>query len=103
MVELEVLSCEGCGGLCCRTRAARDGEPSFVSEPPYHENEIAGLPHTVQTELIAFGKVEYGNKESVRCLWLTEDFKCREQDIKPKVCRDFDRGGSACLKVRADL
>lgn len=73
-----MISCNGCG-LCCM----------WESQPPFGDGEekpdIEITPNPFNTP----------------CCWLDlETKKCKHYEHRPKICRDFQLGGSDCVELR---
>ena len=89
-MELPVIDdCGGCGA-CCMS----------VGVPPFSDDEYNKLDGEVQTE-IALYKI-LGRTKGMVCAWLTEARECDGYSIRPDVCRLFERGGDACIHLRAE-
>ena len=85
VVSLDILpeSCEGCGACCM-----------YVGVPPFSEEELRGL------DMKTLGEIRFNDdREWCPCIWLDGNKKCSRYDERPKTCRDFERGSSACHLV----
>jgi uncharacterized protein len=87
--------CEGCGA-CCRR----------VGYPPFMRNPGPGLPaEQAWIELPKRLKDEvqrHVNDDGEPCIWLGADGRCLHYDHRPQICRDFERGGDVCRRIRRD-
>jgi uncharacterized protein len=69
--------------------------------PPYTDDELQFVPYELLAPLneylAALSDEDFGQP----CLWLDEDTReCLHYDHRPQVCRDFERGGAACVDLR---
>ena len=88
-MELPVINnCDGCAACCMD-----------ISLPPFEADELDKLPNEVQVELALYRSA--GRERNMICVWLDSGKKCSRYDIRPKTCRDFERGSSSCRVVRA--
>ena len=86
------VSCEGCA-VCCHGEAV----------PPFLPTELDRLPRALAAGLDAHAVEEAPGREGKHagpCTWLAADGKCRHYEDRPGVCREFERGGEDCLRLR---
>ncbi len=100
--ELKPESCEGCG-LCCQGI----GSPvlSYQSREvwkDYHPFRPPGLPECLIEEIDNhFAGLFRGQESQTQCLWYdAETRSCKHYEWRPKVCRDYELAGFACLELR---
>ena len=91
-----VISCAGCA-ICCQGEAV----------PPFMATELDRLPRALAAGLddSAAGQAaeQARGPEGQRtgpCTWLSAEGKCRHYEDRPGVCREFERGGEDCLRMR---
>jgi Fe-S-cluster containining protein len=112
-VPLDVVTkadCKGCGA-CCRHM----GRPVFrryTGPDSPAEKYWTRLPRHLKDEIdahIAVFEEEYraGLREAPDdygepCIWLLPDGTCKHYKHRPRVCREFEVGGEACLRIRRE-
>jgi Fe-S-cluster containining protein len=103
--------CKGCGA-CCR----HVGHPMFgplIDEAtgrqlpaPLLDPEFVALPRHLRRELVEYRRFllarDIGDDFGWPCIWLKPDGTCRHYEHRPRVCRDFELGGEACLRFRRE-
>lgn len=116
-INLPIIdTCEGCGGLCCRTQESPPGylyillnkpgpgEPGIIEAD---RERVAKLPGKIKAELYRYGEYIKKHKKhpnKLICIWLNEATgQCRHHDLRPQVCRDFERGGHYCRQWRREF
>lgn len=92
MKGLPIISCTDppCGACCMHMRS-----------PPFNLQEMdeKGVPQQLRNQIRehVFGPAP----DESPCLWLDlETRQCRHYDLRPDVCRDFERGSESCLMFR---
>ena len=109
--ELVVITpgvCKGCGA-CCRHM----GHPVFLryGGPQLHAEEgWLNLPEPLKSEIDAYlarlmeerdkGLRGHAGDYGEPCIWLEPSGACRHYEYRPWVCRDFERDGEDCLRIR---
>lgn len=93
MNQLPVIDCAGCG-VCC----------TYMRTPPFIVNEIDRIPENLQREVL---KAVYEpltvRPDDSPCLWFDRITRqCKHYDLRPAICREFEVGGTDCLRVRAE-
>ena len=86
--------CRQCGACC-----------SFISIPPFREDELDHLPERIQQVVDWYTQTDPDRPKSpVPCYFFDMTKRiCLIHEHKPQTCRDFEAGGVACRKERADL
>ena len=72
---------------------------------PRHPAEPAwrSLPRRLKREVLAYLKARGWRDDYGRpCIWLEADGTCRHYEHRPRVCRDFERGGEDCRRMRRE-
>lgn len=84
-------TCDNCGACCMEMRS-----PPFLGDA---DPEFAALPGEMRVEIVkhALGDAPYESP----CLWLDlKTRKCMHYDLRPDICREFERGEEACWMWR---
>jgi Fe-S-cluster containining protein len=89
-MQLNVLTCTGCGACCHLQR-----------HPPFMPTELDALPPDLAAELQA--AIDRDKRKTGPCLWLTADKQCGHYQRRPEVCRQFELGGEDCLLTRVQF
>lgn len=98
------LSCAGCG-QCCRGIGSPvllyATRPGWGAEHPYRP---ADLPAELIAELDHhFAGLTRGQEPQDQCLWFDPaTLGCRHYEFRPRLCRDYELGGRACLQRRRE-
>ncbi len=99
---LEPEGCDDCG-LCCEGV----GSPVLLYQSlPQRNGPHPSRPPDLPRELIAeidhhFRGLARGEEAQDQCLWYdTVRLRCRHYEWRPKICRDYELGGQACLQLR---
>lgn len=79
------MNCAGCGGACCETL-------SITTPVVTAAARLWVLLHGVDVE-----RIELGRTLDRRCTALTSVGSCSIYADRPQVCRNYVRGGPACL------
>ena len=102
MVDLPVISCDGCGvccmhcGVCCM----------HIGWPPYLCGEAESLPASVRADLELTREISDRVAVSIGhdyfpCGWLDRSTgRCKHYEHRPEVCREFEVGGEDCHELR---
>jgi uncharacterized protein len=107
VLSLNVLSPESCAGcgFCCEgigspvlIYASRPGLPR---QHPFRPHE---LPQHLIDEIDShFSGLTRGQEPQSRCLWFDDVLRtCRHYEFRPPLCREYERGGHACLNRRRE-
>ncbi len=90
------ITCDGCGA-CCSGMCS----PLFVPEH-FGGTELQALPVAIREEFEAGMRLraEENWPNDVPCFWQTPDLRCGHYEHRPKICREFERGGDDCLAWR---
>ena len=101
-------SCDGCGA-CCR----RNGSPPLLYNSGLSARDADGCerhpfrPPDLPVALIAqidalFLGLHRGQEPPGPCCWYdAATARCRHYELRPQVCRDYERGSVACVSDRA--
>ena len=86
--------CSQCG-TCC----------SFISIPPFREDELDRLPAEIQQVVQWYTKNNRSRPQAPTPCYFFDMTKrtCLIHEHKPQMCREFEAGGPACRKQRSDL
>jgi Fe-S-cluster containining protein len=89
--ELPVIeSCDHCGACCMQ-----------VGHPPFTDEERQHVPYELLAEIDEHVAQLEGAEDTRACIWLDlETKRCLHYEQRPHVCRDFERGSTACGLIR---
>lgn len=82
-------TCRGCGA-CCRN------QPS----PPFLDWDSFKRRFPKLAMEIVWREIETNYDDSLPCLWLTPEGRCKHYEIRPQICREFRLGGEHCVHNR---
>lgn len=105
MVELPVVTCDGCGA-CCQIQ----GLPPFIPDiygPGMATAELDALrlshpdlARELEAEWKRLGPSGVLTLDSP-CIWYdAATGRCRHYEVRPEVCREFEVGCPECLEYR---
>lgn len=95
MTSLQTLDCSRCGACCEHV-----GTPPFVPLQGYADWDQ--IPGELQIEVELAIQSGRGEKE-MPCIWLDGPTKrCNHYEHRPDACRNFELGGSYCLRFRSE-
>jgi len=86
-----VVSCNGCGACCDQQGTS-----------PFMPDEYDALPDELKWDR---GTSEHDDRydRGLPCLWYDAGTRsCLHYDVRPDVCREFERGGEDCLRMRVE-
>lgn len=88
------ITCANCGACCIA-----EGAPPFSGQ-----GELNTLPADV------CASYDEGIAQHIRngcweepCFWLTPESRCEFYDYRPRICREYEVGGIACLGSRDEF
>lgn len=97
-----VTNCDDCGA-CCMGQNLVPGSDVWIAK-------IAGqppprvIPLSLMKELDEVSAGPCRGCDDEPCLWLDRRAgRCRHHEHRPDVCREFEIGGEACLRIRAEV
>lgn len=89
-MTLPVLDCRTCGACC-----------TYCGAPPYAMREIVAMGERLMALRLWLANIMVSAKPNTSCAAYDADAKrCTIYEDRPKVCREFEIGGSACLNAR---
>jgi Fe-S-cluster containining protein len=99
--QLRPTTAEGAPGQCKRCGVCC----SFVSIPPFREDELDGLPPDIQQVVDWYTRNHHARPQSPAPCYFYDltNRACLVHEHKPQACRQFEPGGPACRKQRSDL
>lgn len=94
-------TCNDCGACCLHM-----GYPPFIGMYDYDaahgDEEWLALPREMALECRQ-GAVDGRGDKELPCIWLDlETKRCRNYSQRPRVCREFEIGESACIVFRIE-
>ncbi len=101
-------NCDDCGA-CCMGQNLVPGSDVWIAKLSEELNEVPRklpprsipLPLLEELEAVSRGACQGSGDEP--CLWLNRaSGRCRHHKHRPDVCRQFEVGGEACLRIRAE-
>lgn len=107
-VDLPVIeSCSGCGA-CCLEQESPPMYLFWLLSPVRADNEdslrVRALPDELKAELLSYRDrlvAKQGHPNNKVCLWFDEKTRgCKHYDLRPSICREFERGSSDCHRWR---
>lgn len=108
MIPLKVLSCDGCGGSCCREMRS----PPFIvyiengEWKAYNGDDVFGdfknlMAAPAEAREVMRAGLFSDRPDRSPCSWLDQATgKCRWYEFRPDVCRGLDVGSQGCLDWR---
>ncbi|MGB4031198.1 MAG: YkgJ family cysteine cluster protein [Tenuifilaceae bacterium] len=92
VVRLPVIdNCDGCGACCMEMRT-----PPFYPSP--EDARWAALPAEMQQAICHHALSPLSEvPDASPCLWFDDERnQCRHYDLRPDICREFERGSASC-------
>ncbi len=96
------LECRRCAA-CCQYAGHPpfDGNPIRPGQTPT-ERWWIDLPDGLKQPLLEYLRGLPTTDLGRPCIWLASDGGCKHYDFRPQACRDFERGGADCLRLRRE-
>lgn len=93
---MKIVTCDGCGACCSEMRT-----PPFIR---VDDPEWDRVPADLKAEIdkAVFEPLDV-RPDGSPCLWLGDDKRCAHYDLRPGICREFERGSDACRRWRVEL
>lgn len=105
-VNLPVIeSCSGCGACCLE----QESPPMYLylllsgterNRDDEDYQRVMSLPDELKTELLTYKDrlvAKQGHPNNGVCLWFDEKTRgCKHYDLRPSICREFERGSDGC-------